>query len=73
MRGNKGDDETPPPSCDLCGIDEVKLVRFSLVRNIAVDGGRRSSRGFGGILMCEKCWRRVRARTRRRTTPKVAA
>lgn len=65
--------ETPPTPrgfgirCDLCGISaaETKVLRFVLTRHMLIEG-RETTRGFGSLDLCERCWSETAGRRRRR-------
>jgi hypothetical protein len=57
------------PCCNVCAAEGVKLISFSLIQGVTING-RHTTRGAGGITLCAKCWAACQ-RGRRRQRPRL--
>lgn len=62
------------PRCDMCAEKKPDVLRFGLVRREHLP--KPTTRGAGGIWLCEECWQSLQPaqiRQRRRRFPAVVA
>lgn len=62
-------DLLPPKACFGCGDEGRRTLRFTVGRAVYVGG--RHTHAVGGIDLCERCWKAIRARTPRRRQHKA--
>lgn len=57
-------DLLPSKACHDCGDEDRRTLRFTVSRAVYIGG--RHTHAVGGIDLCERCWKAIRAKTPRR-------